>query len=742
PYDRIDPAEYLRVLSSIEGYIDNHPGDKVVVNISLGGSSPVRGEREIIRRLVDKGVIIVAAAGNKPSRGVSYPAAYEGVVAVAASEEGKPASYTSYGEEIDIVADGNEEWTERVTLPDGAGYVTRTRKVTLRGTSFSAPRVTSAIVKMLKLASGREKDAEGKVITNKRVIEILKETAEPIDDDRFERGRLGSGHLFEEAALTRINRSGFAKWLFLKSFFVPLVIFMYASSWLAKRMEREGRLKEGSSSALEYGIFLTGVLALVFVLWNVLDVPFFHVLTGNKLFVLFMISALSALALTPAIRHIMRFGNDTIMKIKAHFMMKRVEKLGRKGNLASLDELIELDGMSFREVLSKFPGASDRIQDAVTKALGICAKQMDSGKSEVKERIGKISSIRSLMEIFNTGDVSLQFLVVDELKKKTGGDALSALERAFEITEELSIRKKIVEAVGSWSDSSIPVLERFISKIEDEAVRDLAEEIRHRKMVQAEDRRKAEDARAVTGATNAYDLLSEAEIHIKKHAWKPARNCVRMALDKDPSCRERAEGLLETIKQERKRVRACDTVGLDSVAAEAEAKTKAEEAVGFEVYMVISKIGSVSDLVSFFSVVSPGSPIRLKIVKELGRRKDPEAIPFLKKALDDENPAIRYEAAMALSGMGGFGKDTHDRTPRAVRKYAWASAVLAVSSIVAAMMVEGSWSTALYVVGAYLGLAAARYLLLGRAMRKRLNEYFGRQFVSPGKIKLFSRDET
>ncbi|HVG32154.1 MAG TPA: S8 family serine peptidase [Pyrinomonadaceae bacterium] len=64
------------------GQLSNSP---VVINMSLGGSTLDAVEKAAIDYAISKGVIIVAAAGNEGNAGMSYPGAYQPVIAVAAS---------------------------------------------------------------------------------------------------------------------------------------------------------------------------------------------------------------------------------------------------------------------------------------------------------------------------------------------------------------------------------------------------------------------------------------------------------------------------------------------------------------------------------------------------------------------------------------------------------------------------------------------------------------------------------
>ncbi|HCF58320.1 MAG TPA: peptidase S8, partial [Myxococcales bacterium] len=80
-----------------------------VLNLSLGGG----GRSEVLEAAVDyarkKGAVVVCAAGNGGRGVVEYPAAYPGAVAVSAvAPDGKLASYSSWGKEVDLVVPGGD----------------------------------------------------------------------------------------------------------------------------------------------------------------------------------------------------------------------------------------------------------------------------------------------------------------------------------------------------------------------------------------------------------------------------------------------------------------------------------------------------------------------------------------------------------------------------------------------------------------------------------------------------------
>lgn len=116
-----------------------------VINMSLGseGDSPV--VRDAVAYALARNVVLVAAAGNEAVNRVSYPAAYEGVLAVASVDAGKNHLYFSNrGSAVDLAAPG---FAVVAAWPGG-------KNVEMTGTSGSTALVSGAIAALLSKEPG------------------------------------------------------------------------------------------------------------------------------------------------------------------------------------------------------------------------------------------------------------------------------------------------------------------------------------------------------------------------------------------------------------------------------------------------------------------------------------------------------------------------------------------------------------------------------------------------------------
>ena len=112
-----------------------------IISMSLGAATGSQAVADAVARAEAAGVLVVASAGNFGCcNTVGYPAAYDGVVAVAAVDSSEArAGFSSTGPQVDIAAPGvgirSSVPTGSCSLCDPSGYLW------LNGTSMAAPHV-------------------------------------------------------------------------------------------------------------------------------------------------------------------------------------------------------------------------------------------------------------------------------------------------------------------------------------------------------------------------------------------------------------------------------------------------------------------------------------------------------------------------------------------------------------------------------------------------------------------------
>lgn len=148
------------VYNIIEGVLHAANVGADVINMSLGGGGYVQAFYNACQTAMSKGVIIVAASGNEYASSISYPAAYNGVIAVGAVDSNRTrASFSNYGTGLDLMAPGVNIYS---TVPNN-------RYQTMSGTSMASPHVAGV--------AGLMRSANRNISVN-NVRNILRNTAQ------------------------------------------------------------------------------------------------------------------------------------------------------------------------------------------------------------------------------------------------------------------------------------------------------------------------------------------------------------------------------------------------------------------------------------------------------------------------------------------------------------------------------------------------------------------------------------
>lgn len=155
-----------------------------IISMSWGGGSKSATYQLLFNVAHSKGIVLVAAAGNSNTSVPMYPASYNHVISVAASDKGDTkASFSNYGSTIDVTAPGAQIWSTVA----GSGYDYKS------GTSMACPLVSGLCALMVANSPGILPDS---------VESCLKKSAVDIDGvNPSYKGSLGAGRIDAEAAL-------------------------------------------------------------------------------------------------------------------------------------------------------------------------------------------------------------------------------------------------------------------------------------------------------------------------------------------------------------------------------------------------------------------------------------------------------------------------------------------------------------------------------------------------------------
>lgn len=138
----LDSNLQASISTVVEGIYWGIENDVDVINMSFGTTYNSEILYNAISAASDAGIILVAAAGNDSSQGVLYPAAYEEVISVGATDsQGDIVAAYANGERVDIYAPG----VQIVSTSAFDGYVCES------GTSFACAEITAIVSRLLSI---------------------------------------------------------------------------------------------------------------------------------------------------------------------------------------------------------------------------------------------------------------------------------------------------------------------------------------------------------------------------------------------------------------------------------------------------------------------------------------------------------------------------------------------------------------------------------------------------------------
>ena len=155
-----------------------------IINVSLGSTGNSGVVVDAVNYATERGALIVASAGNEGSQYVSYPAALDGVVAVAASDaRGEHLDFSNAGEALlngGIAAPGYEV---TAAWPAEMG-------INFSGTSASAPYVSGAVAAIMSQNPGMSAEHAYQTL-----LQNANEAGAPGDDPQHGAGNLNIGRV-------------------------------------------------------------------------------------------------------------------------------------------------------------------------------------------------------------------------------------------------------------------------------------------------------------------------------------------------------------------------------------------------------------------------------------------------------------------------------------------------------------------------------------------------------------------
>ncbi|MCU0494437.1 MAG: S8 family serine peptidase [Chloroflexaceae bacterium] len=184
-------GDFFSVAAAIDYAVENGAS---VINLSLGSTANSRMIADAIRRATQRGIVVVAAAGNENSEVKQFPAAVQCALPVTSVNQNDVRSdFSNFGDWIDFAAPG-----EAIYSPfPPSGYAIWS------GTSMATPFVAGQAALIRALAPEANP---------RQVAQLMVATAQPLAglNPTF-RDKLGKGRVNIGASLSTLRNSGFPR---------------------------------------------------------------------------------------------------------------------------------------------------------------------------------------------------------------------------------------------------------------------------------------------------------------------------------------------------------------------------------------------------------------------------------------------------------------------------------------------------------------------------------------------------
>jgi len=240
----IGPYGITTLFAVIYGIINATNSGADVISMSFGGPSSNLFVHSLNYANL-KGVVLVAGAGNDDSYKLLYPAAYDNVISVAATDNNDDrAFFSSYGSSVDVAAPGVDILSLRANGTDMYGdgtHIVGEEYYIASGTSMSCPHVAGVVALLL---------SQNPLLTPREVRTIIRSSTDAVNSDKYiGTGRINANTVLQKAAHVVAGLRGTAKGLLFQEYVVEYGKGIYP--------EEDDWVEIGGASTRVYGGELT-----------------------------------------------------------------------------------------------------------------------------------------------------------------------------------------------------------------------------------------------------------------------------------------------------------------------------------------------------------------------------------------------------------------------------------------------------------------------------------------------------